>query len=272
MIDLNMSKIIGIIIVVIIAIGAGWFIYNDSSQSTETDFGDFISEYNAENNEMSEDNTAYNIEILPIDDIDEPSVSLPELNRSLEFPQDFPNDARDIVTAKIAKLNEELTSDPTLFDNWLALAIQRKLIEDYEGARDIWEYLNIISSGNSVSFHNLGDLYHFFLKDYPKAEENFRKAIENSPGQLSYYINLHELYKYSYKQDTNLAIEVLFDGLKIDSTSTDILIALAIYYKEEKNDVENAKKYYEQARDEAQKAGNTQLVGLIDGELNALSD
>ncbi|MDP7365686.1 MAG: hypothetical protein QGH83_00290 [Candidatus Pacebacteria bacterium] len=268
-----MSKIIGLIIVVAVAVGAGWFIYNDASQNTETDFGDFISEYNADDNtDVSENDTGYNIEILPIDDIDEPSIPLPELNQSLQFPQDFPDDARDIVKVRIEKLNEELASDPTSFDNWLNLAIQRKIIDDFEGARDIWEYLNTMFPGNSISFRNLGDLYHFYLKDYPKSEQNFRKAIENKPDQLSYYINLHELYKYSYKRDTNLAIEVLFDGLKIDSTSTDILIALAIYYKEEKNDVENAKKYYEQARDEAQKAGNTQLVGLIDGELNALSD
>lgn len=268
MIGLNMSKIIGIIIVVIVAVGAGWFIYSDVNKDTETDFGDFISEYNADNSaDVSEEKDSYKVEMIPIDEI---IISLPELNRPLEFPQDFPDDARDIVIDKITKLNEELALDPTSFENWLALAIQRKFINDFEGARDIWEYLNITLPDNSISFHNLGDLYHFYLKDFPKSEENFRKAIENNPKH-SYYINLHELYKYSYKQDTTLAVDIILEGLEINPNNTDLLVTLAVYYKE-KDDTENAIKYYQQTRDEAQKANNTQLVELLDEELNALSN
>jgi len=52
------------------------------------------------------------------------------------------------------------------------------------------------------------------------------------------------------------------------------MITLANYYKERgnmsKGDQTNAQKYYEQARDEAQKIGNTQLVDAINTELENL--
>ncbi|MDP6587387.1 MAG: hypothetical protein QF535_22255 [Anaerolineales bacterium] len=262
-----MSKIIGLIVVIIIAAGAGWIIYNDASRNAETDFGDFISEYSTDNSTDSfEDNTSDKVEILLVD---KPSVSLPELKHLLQFPQNFTDDMRDITTDRIVKLNEELTLDPTSFANWLALAIQRKLINDFEGARDIWEYLNIIYPKNSISFHNLGDLHHFYLKDYPKSEENFKKAIENSPNNVSYYINLHELYKYSYKKDTTLAIDALLDGLKVNPGSTDLLVALAVYYKEAGDNI-NAKKYYQQARNKAQEFENDKLVELLNTEIENL--
>ena len=83
----------------------------------------------------------------------------------------------------------------------LALGLEKKRINDYEGARDAWERAGIVSPTNSVSFNNLGDLYAYYLKDNKKAEENFLTAIKNGPNQIYIYRSLYEFYRYVLKDD-----------------------------------------------------------------------
>jgi Tfp pilus assembly protein PilF len=60
---------------------------------------------------------------------------------------------------------------------------------------------------------------------------------------------------------------ILIEGIEANPSNTDLLVTLAAYYKDIEDNT-NAKKYYEQARDEAQKLGNIQLVELLDVELS----
>jgi tetratricopeptide (TPR) repeat protein len=64
-----------------------------------------------------------------------------------------------------------------------------------------------------VVFHNLGDLYAYFLKDTQKAEENFLKALENGPDQIYIYRNVYEFYRYAMKDDVK-AKQILEQGIK----------------------------------------------------------
>ncbi len=208
--------------------------------------------------------------IININPIEKQKLDIPNLNRKIVFSDSMPEDARKIILSNIATLITQLKEDSSSFKNWLDLATHYKIIEDYEGARDIWEFINETSPRNSVSFSNLGDLYHYNLKDFSKSEKNFKEAIERNLSVQS-YIGLHELYKYSYKQDTTLAVDILVEGMLKNPTSIDLIITLANYYKERgniaKGDFTNAKKYYEQARDNAKKMANTQLVELLDLEI-----
>ena len=56
-------------------------------------------------------------------------------------------------------------------ENWLVLGVYRKMIGDYESAKEVWEYASAIRPQNSVSFNNLGELYAYYLKDNAKAEK-----------------------------------------------------------------------------------------------------
>ncbi|MDP6587385.1 MAG: hypothetical protein QF535_22245 [Anaerolineales bacterium] len=234
-----MLKIIGIIIAIFIIIVGGLYIYNDR---------------NKENND-------------PVGDIT--SATMPDLDRELIFADSVDKEARVAIGINIDNYTELLKEDPTSYGNWLSLGLQRKIAGDYEAARDIWEYANILSPNNSISYHNLGDLYHFYLKDFPKSEENFKIAINHSPGAASYYINLHNLYKLSYKQDTTEAVNVLLIGIEVNPNNTDLLITLAVYYKDN-DDNKNAKKYYQQARNKAQEFENDKLVELLNTEIENL--
>ena len=191
---------------------------------------------------------SYIVEEIPLPDLEgiasEPS--LPKLDRPVTFPSFFPEDARGILGKQIASTTATLTKDPRNIAAWFDLALQRKLIDDYEGAREIWEYLKERFPDNSVSFGNLGELYHLYLKDYPKSEANYRRAIENEPSGIALYRGLHELYKYSYKTDTTAAADALLEGLKKNSENAELLILLGHYYRE-RGEVASARGYYERA-------------------------
>jgi tetratricopeptide (TPR) repeat protein len=197
------------------------------------------------------------------------SIEQPDINKELEFPAEFPADALRIVKKNTETLRSVIESNPTDFGAWLDLAIQYKTINDYEHAAKIWEYLAEASPTQSVQFNNLGNIYHFFLKDFEKSEENYFKAIENSPEQTIYYIGLHELYKYSHKQDTSLAEDILLEGIEKTVNPIDLINTLARYYKDQ-GDIKNAKKYFEDARDRALKLGNKDLADKMQAEINFL--
>lgn len=195
----------------------------------------------------------------------------PSLNRSLSFPKDFPGDAKAIVIKRVGELRDTLKKNPGDYASWLDLAIQYKIISDFEGARQIWEYVNVAAPTQSISFQNLGNLYDLYLKDYPKSEENYLKAIANAPGIPAAYLGLHELYRYSYKADTTAAVDILKQGIDAVKSpdNLDLMIMLASYYKD-KGDKSNAIKYYGEVRSKAQTLKNYDLANQMTTEIKAL--
>ena len=143
----------------------------------------------------------------------------PDLNRPISFPQNFPEDGRQLFRQKIEKIVSQLRQNPGYFDGWLELSRLRKMINDYEGAAEILEYLAKISPKNFVVFNNLGDLYGYYLKDYKKAEENFLKAIENGPHEIYLYRILYEFYRDVVKNEEKLK-EILKRGIELNPTSS----------------------------------------------------
>lgn len=262
------SQIIGWFLVGIIAVGVGFYIYKDISPKPKQEIVQKQEIYLEDDLNLEEGNQN-GIEITPVEKKTPIEISIPDLNKPIIFADDISDEVRKTTTEKINKLTEELKKDNNLFSNWIELGLYRKLIKDYEGAKEVWEYTNLVWPKNNISFNNLGDLYHFYLKDFPKAEQNLRTAIENNKQNTGTYTALHELYKYSYKQDTILVTDILFEGLAENPNNIDLLTTLAAYYKETGNTI-NAKKYYEQARDEAQKLGNIQLVELLNEEISNL--
>jgi tetratricopeptide (TPR) repeat protein len=195
----------------------------------------------------------------------------PDLNRKLVFPAAFPADAKKILTDHVALLVAKLKKDPSDYSSWLDLAIGYKTVGAYEGARQVWEYLNGAAPTQSISFQDLGDLYDLYLKDYPKSESNFLTAIKNGPNQTNPYLGLYELYRYAYKQDTSAAADTLIRGIKAIPApqNIDLETTLAGYYRD-KGDTANAKKYYIQARTEAAAAHDSAAVAQLTAEINAL--
>ena len=199
-----------------------------------------------------------------------PSVPKPSLERAISFANSsMPPEAQAIMRTKITEAIIAIKADPNSFEAWNNLALYRKAIGDHEGARLVWEYLNTMSPDNFISFVNLGDLYHFYLKNYSKSEANFLQAIKNGPVEMNTYLGLHELYKLSYRKETTRAADILKQGLAKAPKSIDLMITLASYYKE-KGDTSNARTYYEQALVEAKVKGNTTLIATLEEEIKNL--
>lgn len=197
--------------------------------------------------------------------------SAPSLTRNVQYASTLDTEVRKNVESLIGELRAKLQKDDTDYEAWLTLAIRYKQAEDYDKAREVWEYLASIHPDDSVSRHNLGDLYHHFLKDYAKAETYYKEALERAPTNSLEYLALHELYRYSLKQDTTAAEDILKQGIELvtENQPIDLYVALGSYYVA-KGEKEKAIESYTKTRDLAQKARNTGLVAQLNAEIAKL--
>ena len=134
------------------------------------------------------------------------------------------------VLVNLEKSIEAVKKNPNDI-NWIDLGIQRKQLGDYEGARDVWEYAKAMEPGNIVPWNNLGDLYHFYLKNYAKSEENWKKTIALKPDYAQGYRGLYELYTYSMKEKASEIPVMLKQGLVKNPGASDLKALLAEYEK-----------------------------------------
>jgi len=117
---------------------------------------------------------------------------------------------------------------------WALIKIEqiKQLVGDYQGAEQALLWAVKLQPKSYLAHGNLANLYFHHFKDFAKAEEHYLKAIEsNNPKTLSYYLDLHQLYRYFYKQDTNLAEEILKQGITKYPQTTDLMLVLADYYR-----------------------------------------
>lgn len=161
-----------------------------------------------------------------------PRIAAPSANAvapSLDIPYaitvDMSDDAKAILESDVEKLKETLREDPTDFTSWLDLALHYKIAGDYQTAEKIWTYVaqNGPAGIRYVALGNLGNLYEYFIKDYPKAEEYLLQAITLKPDQISFYTDLYTLYHYGPKKGTGADAAVLEQGLKANPGNSDLL-------------------------------------------------
>lgn len=134
-----------------------------------------------------------------------------------------------------AKVNRAMSEDGFNFRAFMEAGSIKKGVGDWEGARDIWEYVNVKRPKNSVSFANLGDLYANFLKDPIKAEQNFLKAIENDPSDPGYVRNLLELYEYQMPNKLGFSEQVFTKAIEKNPDKAEFWLLLAHFEELAKN-------------------------------------
>jgi len=137
-----------------------------------------------------------------------PTITVPDLDRPIVFSVGYSAEKAEEVTGYITILADALKADSNRFNEWLDLGLLRKSIEDYEGAREAWEYASAIRPGNSLSFVNLGTLYGYYLHEPLKAEANLLHAIENEPRFLGFYTRMTDFY-IEVMNDRDRAIDFL---------------------------------------------------------------
>lgn len=259
-----LNKNITVAVVFVLVLGLGAYVYQDiKKRGVETP-----QTPSPVSNVGIQSTGDYTIKQIPIEKPGS-KAPVPNLNRPLTFLSDLSPEVKKILADNTKRLTDILKSDSSNFNAWLDLGSYRKQSGDYEGAREAWEYATVLAPESYVPWNNLGDLYAHYLKDFSKAEQNFKKSIALKPDYIGGYRALYELYRYSYKEKANLATQILKEGLAKNPQSTDLMVLLAQYYKET-GDKTQARSYYNQALGMFNKAGNTSMAALIQQELTNL--
>ena len=150
------------------------------------------------------------------------------------------------ITQKTKDLNVLLVAlekDPFNINDWITVGIIKKFFNDFEGARDAWEYVIVLYPKDPLAFENLGNLYALYLRDNVKAEYNYKKAIENNPFEPSFYTALADFYR-NFLNDNSKAIDIILLGLgRIKDIN--LYLNLAGLYRDI-GDKTNAIKYYQE--------------------------
>lgn len=194
------KKIFGLISVSVIVLGAYFIFFGGDKISNEN-----ITDNNDTGSALTEDNGG--IQTNNIKDI-----SIPNLDKKIVFSPNVPSEAVKILTDRIEESKNFLKKDSALLNEWLNLGINLKVAGDYEFAKEVWEYANILNPENSVSFLNLGDLYGYYLKDLVKAERNYRKAVDNDLMHSAPYMKFADFY-IEVMNDKNKALLIIKEGL-----------------------------------------------------------
>ena len=140
------------------------------------------------------------------------------------------NDYEKLILKNLTDTRAALKSDADDYDAWLMVGMSFKQLERYEAARDVWIYLSTIWPTQPVPYGNLGSLYHLYLKDFPKSEAAYKKAIELEPVQAGWHRGIYELYRYSYKTSTSAWEDALKKGIA-ESGSIELRVTLAEQYE-----------------------------------------
>ena len=205
-----------------------------------------------------------------VEDKDILAFPIPNLDRYYSVPVSLDKSIAEQTVREISSTVASLKKDPAQFNKWLELALLRKIVEDYSGAEEIWLFTAKEWPDSSISHTNLGDLYAFYLKDYPKAEISLKRVIEIEPHNVSAYRNLYMLYANQYTEKKLEAVPILLSGIKNNPKSTDIIVLIASHYKDN-GDSAKAKEYYNMALPLALAQNNAFLIDFLNKEIKNLS-
>jgi tetratricopeptide (TPR) repeat protein len=171
---------------------------------------------------------------------------MPSLSRPAVVSAELDEATRQRALKEIEEISGMLKDNYNYLQAWLQLGLLRKLIGDYEGAKQAWEFAALLRPNEYLPYNNLGVLYWQHFKDYPEAEKSFLTALEKQPDSLMVFQNLHELYRFSYKEKSHLADDILLRGIEANPKSVELLVLLGGYYRDT-GDKQKAKEYFAKA-------------------------
>ncbi|PCI29100.1 hypothetical protein COB55_02820 [Candidatus Wolfebacteria bacterium] len=195
------------IVVVSVAVGIvlGWMSFPDKNNDSTTDINIGDIKVNLEDLKSIE-GLGFEIEGGFVQTSD-PDIDTPKLKRKV-------SGLTENTQIRLDGVVDILKDDHLNVRQWIQIGGIWKIGENFEAAREAWEYALILSPSNQVAPVNLGNLYATDIKDFEKSEEWYLKAIEVSPTNRQAYTKLSELYFYQMK-DTVKAIEIIDQGLGV---------------------------------------------------------
>ena len=125
-----MKKIIFILFTLVIVVALGWFIYKDFSKTKNEPMMEAgLPSLEAEESE---------------NEISGLKEKIPDLDRKINVKAKFSLEQRQRLLSDISEVRERLKEDYDVLQDWLQLGLLYKALEDYEGAKDAWEFATLI--------------------------------------------------------------------------------------------------------------------------------
>ena len=146
----------------------------------------------------------------------------------------FPPAQLEILKGQFAAAVSAVEKNPDSYNDWITIGIVKKQVNDYEGARAVWEKAAILRPAGSLPLFNLANLYADFLNDPTKAEEYYLAALKNSPDLVQAYTNLADLYKNKLNQPEKID-PLIMVGLDKTGGDPTLHAYLGGYYRDVKN-------------------------------------
>lgn len=216
----NKKLVIAIAAFLVLAGFSVWYIYRDLRKSNQQEPTPI------KNQPVSIPASTYDVESEEI------KKQMPDLDREIIVKANLSEESKNRAISEIKIITATLKADYDRREEWLNLGIWRKTLGDYEGAKEAWEFVTLIRPNDPVAFHNLGDLYSQYLKDFPKAEQYYLIAIEKDTGHNAFFfIKLYEFYRY-YVKKLDLAEKTLLDAIKANPGDEQLKAVLDDFRKE----------------------------------------
>lgn len=145
----------------------------------------------------------------------------------------------DFDEYQIAKANEKLedlkglyAQDKENINFWIGLGNLRNFTRDAQGAISAHQKCLEINPLNIVANINIADIYEKKLNDFPKAEEYYKKAIDNHFNNPDLYNRLARLYYIKMNKPAD-AEKTFLEGLEKTNNYPDLLVALINFYNKQ---------------------------------------
>ena len=167
------------------------------------------------------------------------------LNADPKFLAQVPEATRQQSRQELAGLAVGLDKNPSDYGAWMMVAYIKHFYGDDRGARDAYEYMNLVLNEYPLPFYNLALIYGYYLKEPAKAVPKFASAIKLNPVESSYYIGLADFYR-EVLGDLNSAEATLVEGANKIKGNVNIFTSLASLHKAMGN-IAKSIEYYELA-------------------------
>lgn len=185
------SIVYGVFFLIVLAIaGAGFYLFWHAGTSDETDENKDVVAQGGIQPGGAED-------IVENDTV----AAIPNLDRPIIISPDTSEATATLAKTKIEEISLVLKENNKLFSHWLELGIYRKMIKDFVGAIEAWQYAGVLQPDDPRPYGNLADITIYYLHDNQTGEQYVLKAIEKNPNDLYYYSAAFEFYYYVLKDE-----------------------------------------------------------------------
>jgi len=213
----------------------------------------------------------------PEDLIDRARKHIDALGRGMLYPKHALYFTEALAAASIPdELQHEVITRAREFlgkaDKALLKELSKSDIELFEEAGKFYENgeflkalqkLEDIQNKTSTVLFNMALLFHNEIKDYKKAEEYYRRAVEK--GHTNAIYNLAILYQDEYKDYQKAEKYYL---MAVEKGLTEAMNNLALLYKDEYHNYKKAEKYYRMAVEKGNTNAMYNLAMLYQNEYN----